>query len=33
VPVGSAPADFARFARAGREQMAQLVKDENITLN
>jgi len=33
VPVGSAPADFARFVREGREQMAQLVREANIRLD
>jgi tripartite-type tricarboxylate transporter receptor subunit TctC len=30
VPVASAPDDFARFLREGREQMATLVRDANI---
>lgn len=32
VPVGSAPADFARFVREGREAMARLVREANIRL-
>lgn len=31
VPVGSAPRDFARFVREGREAMAVLVREANIT--
>lgn len=30
VPVGSSPADFARFVREGRESMARLVREANI---
>jgi tripartite-type tricarboxylate transporter receptor subunit TctC len=33
VPVGSAPADFARFVREGREQMAALVREAGIRLD
>jgi tripartite-type tricarboxylate transporter receptor subunit TctC len=33
VPVGSAPADFARFVREGRDQMAALVKEAGIRLD
>ncbi|WP_240046758.1 Bug family tripartite tricarboxylate transporter substrate binding protein [Paracraurococcus ruber] len=33
VPVGSAPADFARFVREGREQMAVLVREAGIRLD
>ena len=33
VPVGSAPADFARFVREGREQMATLVREAGIRLD
>ena len=32
MPAGSAPADFTRFAREGREQMARLVQEANIRL-
>ena len=32
VPVGSAPADFARFVHQGREAMARLVREANIRL-
>ena len=32
VPVGSAPADFARFVREGREAMARLVREAGIRL-
>ncbi len=31
VPVGSAPRDFARFVKEGREAMAALVREANIT--
>ena len=33
VPVGSPPADFARFVRDGREQMAALVREAGIRLD
>ncbi|RAI58860.1 Bug family tripartite tricarboxylate transporter substrate binding protein [Roseicella frigidaeris] len=33
VPVGSAPAEFARFVREGREQMATLVREAGIRLD
>ncbi|MDO9710000.1 Bug family tripartite tricarboxylate transporter substrate binding protein [Paracraurococcus lichenis] len=33
VPVGSAPADFARFVKDGREQMAVLVREAGIRLD
>ncbi|MFC7473174.1 Bug family tripartite tricarboxylate transporter substrate binding protein [Dankookia sp. GCM10030260] len=33
VPVGSAPADFARFVREGRAQMATLVQEAGIRLD
>jgi tripartite-type tricarboxylate transporter receptor subunit TctC len=33
VPVGSAPAEFARFVREGREAMAMLVREANIRLD
>ncbi len=32
VPVGTAPAEFGRFVREGRAQMAQLVRDADIRL-
>jgi len=33
VPIGSAPGEFARFVREGREQMAALVRDAGIRLD
>lgn len=33
VPVGSAPSDFASFVKEGREAMAVLVREANITAN
>ncbi|WBV43088.1 tripartite tricarboxylate transporter substrate binding protein [Pseudoroseomonas cervicalis] len=33
VPVGSSPADFARFVREGRESMATLVREADIRLD
>jgi tripartite-type tricarboxylate transporter receptor subunit TctC len=33
VAIGSAPADFARFVREGREQMATLVREAGIRLD